>query len=140
MLTPVDHWLRERFLLQTHVYTLRLPDKLPRGIKARQLPEGPSNKYRYRLVSNTNGATNRLVKKLEEAGMMFKTQVVEKKTVLKPIIAPKGGSILLSVFWVVSLMGLTFGSLKMFKTLTSNEEFMENFRGAVAIFTETADL
>ena len=89
MLTPVDHWLRERFLLQTHVYTLRLPEKLPRGIKVSELPESPSNKFRYRLVANSNGTTAKLVEKLGEAGMMFKTQVVEKKTVRKPNICPK---------------------------------------------------
>lgn len=139
MLTPVDHWLRERFLLQTHVYTLRLPEKLPRGVKVRELPEGPSNKFRYRLVANTNSAANKLVDKLGEAGMMFKTQVVEKKTPLKPIIAPKGGSVLLNVFWMLSLVGLTIGTLKMFGALTSDEVFMENLKGAVAIFRETGE-
>ena len=140
MLTAVDHWLREKFLLQTHIYTLRLPEKLPRGIKARQLPDSPSNRYRYRLVANSTSATNKLVQKLDEGGLMYVTQVVEKKTLLKPIIAPKGGSLVLSVFWIISLAGLTFGSLRLFKTLTNDEVFMENFRGAVAIFTETADL
>lgn len=137
MLTPVDHWLRDKFLLQTHVYTLRLPEKLPRGVTVRELPESPSNKYRYRMVADTSIATEKLVTKLGEAGMMFKTQVVEKNTPLKPIIAPKGGSVLLSVFWMFSLAGLTYGLLKMFKTLTSNPVFMENIRGAVQIFTES---
>ena len=136
MLTPVDHWLRERFLLQTHVYTLRLPEKLPRGIKVSELPESPSNKFRYRLVANSNGTTAKLVEKLGEAGMMFKTQVVEKKTVLKPIICPRGGSFLLNVFWMFSLAGLTYVFLRVFRALTSDAVFMENFRGAVDIFTE----
>ncbi|MGJ8725552.1 MAG: hypothetical protein ACSHYB_13420 [Roseibacillus sp.] len=136
MLTPVDHWLREKLLLQTHVYTLRLPEKLPRGIKVRELPVSPSNKYRYRMIANSNSSADKLITKLGEGGLMFKTQVVEKKTVLKPIISPKGGSVLLSVFWMVSLMGLTYGSLKMFKKLTSDPIFMENLKEAVAIFAE----
>lgn len=140
MLTSFDHWLREKFLLQTHVYTLRLPDKLPRGVKARELPESPSNRYRFRLISKSTPATNKLIEKLAENGMMYTTQVVEKKTFLKPIIAPKGGSILLSVFWMISLVGLTIGSIKMFKALSSDPVFVENFKGAVAIFTETGEL
>lgn len=137
MLTPVDHWLRERFLFQTHIYTLRLPDQLPRGTKVRQLPESPSNRFRYRLITNSNKVTDKLVEKLGESGMMFKTQVVEKKTPLKRFICPKGGSVLLSIFWIISLMGLSYGSVRMFKAITSDEVLMENLRGAVEIFTES---
>ena len=137
MLTPVDHWLRERFIFQTHIYTLRLPEKLPRGVKVRELPDSPSNKFRYRIIASSNATTDKLVTKLVEAGLMFKTQVVERKTLLKPIICPKGGSVLLSVFWLFSLVGLTFGSMKMFKVITSDPVFMENFKEALAIFTES---
>ena len=83
MLTAADHWLRGKFLLQTHVYTMRLPDKTPGGIKVRELSKSPSNRYRYRLISNSSKATDKLVKKLDEEGMMYAVQVVEKKTALK---------------------------------------------------------
>lgn len=140
MLTSVDHWLREKFILQTHVYTLRLPKELPRGIKVRELAVSPSSHYKYRLITNSNATTDKLIEKLGEGGLMFKTQVVEKKTFLKPLICPKGGSVLLTAFWMISLIGLTFGSIKMFKTLAQDEVFMENLRGAIAIFTETGGL
>ena len=136
MLTPVDHWLRDKLLFQTHIYTLRLPEKLPKGIKVRELPVSPSNKFRYRLVANSNSATDKLVEKLGEAGLMFKTHVVERKTLLKPFICPKGGSVLLSLFWMISFVALLFGSLKMFKTLQSDPVFMENLRGAISLFTQ----
>ncbi len=100
MLTPVDHWLRQKFLLQTHVYTMRLPEKMPLGVRVSELPKSASSRYRYRLITNSNSATDRLVKLLGEAGLMFVTQVVEKKTWIKPIISPKGGSVLLTVFWL----------------------------------------
>ena len=135
MLTPVDHWLRQKFLYQTHVYTLRLPEKLPRGVKVRELPASPSNKFRYRIVASSNATTDKLVEKLGEAGLMFKTQVVERKTALKPIICPKGGSILLTVFWMFSMVGLTIGALKMFRILTSDPVFMANLRDAFSLFT-----
>ena len=134
MLTPVDHWLRERFLFQTHIYTLRLPEKLPRGVRVRELPESPSNRYRYRILANTNATTDKLVTKLNEAGMMFSTQVVEKKTIFKPLIAPKKGSVLLNVFWMFSFFGLSLGVMKVFQTLTNDPVFMENFRETIIIF------
>ena len=137
MLTPVDHWLREKFIFQTHIYTLRLPDKLPPGVSVRELPVSPSNKFRYRMVTSSNATTDKLVKKLGEAGLMFKTHVVERKTPLKPLICPKGGSVLLSVFWMFSLFGLTIGVMKMYGKLTSDPVFMENFKEALAMFTES---
>ncbi|WP_411847201.1 hypothetical protein AAFN60_07290 [Roseibacillus persicicus] len=139
MLTPVDHWLRETFLLETHFYCLRLPEKVPSGVKVRELPNSPTSKYRYRLIARSNRSSDRVVKKMNEEGLMFATQVVEKKTPLKPLIAPKGGSVLLNVFWMFSFMGLTFGALKLVKTMSNDEVFVENLRGAVALFMETGE-
>lgn len=136
MLTPVDHWLRERFIYQTHIYTMRLPEKLPRGIKARELPASATRRYRYRLVSKTNGKTDQLVKILNDGGLMFSTQVVESRGPLKEIIAPKGKSVLLSIFWLLSMVGLTLGSLKLFDKLKSDEVFVANLKDAISIFIE----
>lgn len=137
MLTPVDHWLRERFIYKTHIYTMRLPEKLPRGIRVCELPASPTRRYRYRLISTTNQKTDKLVKILNEGGLMFSTQVVERKGPLKEIIAPKGKSVLLSVFWLLSMVGLTLGSLKLFDKLKSDEVFVANFKDAISIFLET---
>lgn len=136
MLTVFDHWLRERFIYKTHIYTMRLPEKLPRGIKVRELPASPSRRYRYRAVSSSNKKTDQLVRALNEGGMMFSTQIVESKGPLKGIIAPKGQSVLLSVFWLLSMLGLTLASLKLFDKLKSDEVFVANFKDAVSIFLE----
>ena len=139
MLTSVDHWLRDKILFQTHFYTLRLPEEIPRGVKISELPISPSNKFRYRLIANSTSVTDKLVEKLGEAGMMYKTQVVERKTPLKSFICPnKGkGSVLLRVFWIFSLAGLAMGSTRLFKMITSDPVLMENLKGALAIFTES---
>lgn len=137
MLTAFDHWLRERFLLRTHIYTMRLPEKLPRGIKINHLPENASAQYRYRLVARTSKVTDRMVERLNESGLLFKTQVVERKTLLRKIIAPKGQSFLLNVFWLISFIGLSFGAVKLFEVVTSNEVLMDNLRESFDIFTES---
>lgn len=115
---------------------MRLPEKLPRGIKVRELPASPSRRYRYRAVSSSNKKTDQLVRALNEGGMMFSTQIVESKGPLKGIIAPKGQSVLLSVFWLLSMLGLTLASLKLFDKLKSDEVFVANFKDAVSIFLE----
>jgi hypothetical protein len=40
-LTRLDRWLRERYVYETHVYTLRLPETVPAGVIAEELPESP---------------------------------------------------------------------------------------------------
>lgn len=137
MLTAVDHWLRDKFLLQTHIYTMRLPKKVVRGLKVRELPESASNRYRYRLISNSGSATDKMVKKLDEEGLMYVTQVIERKTALTPIISPKGGSVLLLVFWLFSFFGLCFGGFKLYQNLSSNEVFIQNLSESFDIFTES---
>lgn len=134
MLTKVDHWLRERYLLQTHLYTLRLPQSLPSGVSASELPETATRRYRYRIVSNTNELTDKTIKILNDQGLMFATQVIERKTWLKPIIAPKSGSVILTAFWLVSFCGLILGTMKLASQLRNDAVFMENFRDAVEVF------
>lgn len=138
MLTKVDHWLRERYLLQTHLYTLRLPEALPSGVKASELPQSVTRRYRYRIVSNTNELTDKTIKILNDQGLMFATQVIERKTWLKPIIAPKSGSVILTVFWLVSFLGLIMGTMKLAHQLQNDAVFMENFRGAIELFKENS--
>ena len=134
MLTKVDHWLRERYLLQTHIYTMRLPDKRPAGVKVIELPNTASARYLFRIICNTNQQADKLIEILNDKGMMFATQVVERSIWYKPIIAPKGGSVILTVFWLISFCGLTLGLLKVGWNMKNNEELMDNLKGAVAVF------
>lgn len=134
MLTKVDHWLRERYLLQTHLYTLRLPEGLPSGVQASELPESVTRRYRFRIVSNTNELTDKTIQVLNDQGLMFATQVIERKTWLKPIIAPKSGSVVLTLFWLVSFFGVTVGVMKLAHQLKNDPVFIENFNGAVEVF------
>lgn len=136
MLTPLDHWLRDKFLFQTHVYTKNLPDKLPWSVRTRKLEESYSNTYRYRLISNSSKLTNKLINRLDQQGLMYSTHVVERKTLLKPIVAPKCGSVVLLAIWLLTLAGLGFGVFKLARKLGDDEVFMANLRETIDIFRE----
>jgi hypothetical protein len=138
MLTRLDHWLRERYLFQTHIYTMRLPDKLPSGVRAEELPESPTRRYSYRLVANTNEQVDRLVAQLNDLGLMFATQVTERKTPLKMFIAPKGGSAVLRYFWLIAFFFASVGAIRVAKRIANDEELRAKFSDAVQVFKENA--
>lgn len=92
-LTKLDRWLKERFIYETHVLVLRLPEeKLPKGVRVSEMPEGASGDYRYRLVVRDNKCAEQLVAKLKKLRMMYATHVVEGKHWYNKRLAPQGGS------------------------------------------------
>ena len=134
MLSPIDHWIREKFIYKTHIYTMRLPEFVPRGIRVIKLDPSPSSRYHYRLISPNNKKTDRLVQELTEKGLMYSTQVVESKGPLKKLIAPKNKSVLLSVFWLSSMVGFLVALFNLANKLRSNEVFMANLRETIDLF------
>lgn len=136
MLTVIDHWLRQNFLLETHIYTMRLPEQVPNGVRVQELPESATKRYRYRLVTSKPRITDKLVKNLKESGLLFTTQVVELNTWFRPIIAPKGKSFVFNVFWLFSFIFVILGSVRLVNKMRANEEFMAQMKEAIGILTE----
>jgi len=42
-LTRFDRWLREKYVYETHIHTLRPPESLPAGIQTREIPDVPAS-------------------------------------------------------------------------------------------------
>ncbi|MEM9079751.1 MAG: hypothetical protein AAGC74_03560 [Verrucomicrobiota bacterium] len=135
MKTKVDHWLSENLLLQTHIYTMRLPEDMPRKVKVQELPESASRRYRYRLVSGAPKATDQLVNTLRDEGLLFSTQVVERDPWFRPLIAPKGGSIVYNIFWLISGASVIWGGYKLMVRLQGDANFMAQLKEAIALFS-----
>ena len=95
-LTQIDRWLRERFIYQTHVYTMRLPESgLSGQVTVEELEESPSRRYRYRLIVNAKRDLESLLTALRSGNQMFVTRIVETDPWYRPIIAPRGKSFFL---------------------------------------------
>ena len=139
MLTGLDHWLRDKFLYQTHIYTMSLPPKLPAGVRKRKLPESATSTHRYCLISNSSKTTKKLVNRLDEAGMLYMSKVTERKTFLRPIICPRGGSLTLMLLQLAILGGIAFGLYRGGVILFQNEKMVENLKGAFGILTESEE-
>lgn len=117
-LTRFDRWLREVFVYEIHVRTLRPADSLPKGIRSVDLPESPLQRYRHLYIARKSSDADILIKQLRDNTQMFTTEIVERNTWYKPLIAPAHKSFtwrilsflttltvtLVILYWIRSLM------------------------------------
>jgi hypothetical protein len=129
-LTRLDRWLREKFVYQTQIHTLRPPNSLPAGVKYLKTPDVPGKRYKYLYVANRTKAADQLIAYLKESGQMYTTQVVDRKRWYVPFIAPKTKSV---TWWIISTI-VTIVTICVIivciDKLASDPEFRRNFMDA----------
>ena len=92
-LTRFDRFLREKFVYQTHIQTLRPVEELPKGVRAVDLPDAPGKRYKHLYVAKSTKAADALINYLKENGQMYTTQVIDRDSWFVPFIAPKEKSV-----------------------------------------------
>ncbi len=132
-LTRFDRWLRERFVYETHVYTLRPPEQIPPGIVCHELPETPGRNYRFRFVARQPRPAENLICALKDNNQMFATRVVERSAWYVPIIAPKDKSVVYWLLWSLLTAAAIFGATHGLRLLWQNPEVRTNVLDALRI-------
>lgn len=130
-LTRFDRWLRERFVYETHIHTLRPPESIPDGIRAVELPEVPGKRYKHLFIAKSSKAADDLIQVLKESSQMYTTQIVDREAWYVPFVAPKEKSV---TWWLVSVAFFTtsaFFVLLYIKGLVQDPEFRKNFMEAL---------
>jgi hypothetical protein len=121
-LTRFDRWLREKYVYETHIHTLRPPESLPRGI------------YKHLFVAKSSKLADQLILQLKQNSQMYTTQVVDRTGWYVPFIAPRGKSV---TWWMIStvliLISLFF-ALVYLKGFVEDADFRKNFMDAVKLF------
>lgn len=133
-LTRFDRWLREKYVYETHIHTLRPPESVPRGIRTVDLPDVPGKRYKHLFVAGSSQLADELIGELKANGQMYTTQVVDRKRWYVPFIAPKDKSITWWLFSVVFISISVFSVLIYLKGLTEDPEFRKNFMEALKLF------
>ena len=122
-LTKLDRWLKERFIYETHIFTLRLPEgELPSGVRVEEVEQNKSGDYRHRIMIKDNEIAENVMKLLKEDHIMHATHVVEGENWYNQRIAPEGKSF--TYRWILrffSLIMMCAGAYGAFK-LSQNEE------------------
>lgn len=100
-LTRFDRWLRERFVYETHIKTLRAPASVPKGIRAQELPDIPGVRFKHLFIARNTKLADSFIASLRDANLMFFTAVVDRKSWFVPWIAPKNKSVTWVLAWLV---------------------------------------
>lgn len=133
-LTRLDRYLRERFVYETHVYTLRLPESIPAGAIAEELPESPGRKFRHRFILRNDKAVGALIESLRSGNQMFTTRVVDREAWYVPLLAPKGKSVTWWLIWAAVSAAGVFGLVCVARIAWANEELRRNVTEALQLF------
>lgn len=132
-LTRFDRWLREKFVYETHIHTLRPPETIPAGIRAQELPDTPGIRYKHLFVAASSKAADELILQLKENSQMYTTKIVDRDAWYVPFIAPKEKSV---TWWLFSALVITttaFFILLYVKSLVQDPEFRKNFSEALKL-------
>jgi hypothetical protein len=132
-LTRFDRWLRERFVHETHVYTLRPPAELPAGVRHEVMPETAGAKYRHRYIAQRSHQADALIACLKQDNQMFTTRVVERKAWFVPYLAPKDKSVTWWIAWKVVIAIAVFYSLGWIKSQWDNPQIRAYLIDAVKV-------
>lgn len=132
-LTRFDRWLREKYVYETHIHTLRVPEAIPEGILAVEQPEVPGKRYKHLFVAKSSEAANAMIAMLKENSQMYTTQIVDCDAWYVPFIAPKDKSL---TWWLISMVLMiisAFFVLLYLKGLVQDPEFRKNFGEALKL-------
>ena len=132
-LTRFDRWLREKFVYETHIQTLRPADEVPKGIRQIDLPEAPGRRYKHLYIAASSKAADRLISILKENSQMYQTTVVDKDAWFVPLVAPKEKSVTWWLFSVAFFTVCAFVVLLYLKSLVQDPEFRKNFTEAIKV-------
>ena len=132
-LTRIDRWLRERFVYEIHVYTLRPPEQIPQGIVCHELPEAPGRTYRFRFVARQPKPAEHLITFLKDNNLMFTTRVVERSAWYVPFIAPKDKSIVFWLIWSALTTVAAISAINGLRLLWLNPDVRANVTDALKI-------
>lgn len=133
-LTRFDRWLREKFVYETHIHTLRPPERIPAGIRTVPLPDVPGRRYKHLFVAGSSRVADEMIRMLRENSQMYTTQIVDRTDWYVPFIAPKGRSVTWWLFSSVLICISVFGVLIYLKGFVEDPEFRKNFMEAINLF------
>lgn len=133
-LTRFDRWLREKFLYETHIYTISPATTVPPGVRVQDLPEEPGKRFRHLYIARKSKAADALIATLREGSQMFTTRIVDRKAWYIPYVAPERRSV---TWWLIStvvftiLVGLV---IRVCVGLWNDPEIRQNLLESIDIF------
>lgn len=132
-LTRFDRWLKEKFVYEIQILTLRQAEDVPGGIHEVELPEKPGRRFKHLYTTSNAKAAELLLGRLKEQNQMFTTKVVDKEAWWIQFIAPEGKSPTWYLTSVFILMGILTPVVIWLRGLIQSPEFIKNVKESLEI-------
>ena len=132
-LTRIDRWLKEKFVYEIQILTLRQSGNVPRNVLEIELPEKTGRRFKWLYKTSDADSAERLLVDLKENNQMFSTKVVDKEAWWVQFIAPEGKSATWYVVSVFILMALLTPIVIWVRGLLQDPDFLKNLEGAKEI-------
>lgn len=132
-LTRIDRWLKETFVYQTQILTMRPVEKTPKGMRRIDLPNKPGRRFKHLYTTSKSKVAHAFIKDLKENNQMFNTSIVDKDAWWVEFIAPEARSPTWYVVSVFLLMGILAPVVIWVRGLIQDPEFMKNLEGVKEI-------
>jgi hypothetical protein len=133
-LTRIDRWLKETFVYETHILTLRPTEKTPKKMRRVDLEEKPGRRFKHLYITDQQKVAEAFLNELKNNNRMFSTKVVDKDAWWVDFVAPEGKSPTWYVVSVFLLMAALSPVVIWIRSLIRDPEFMKNFLEAVDLF------
>jgi hypothetical protein len=132
-LTRIDRWLKEKFVYEIQILTLRQAEEIPKGMREIEIPEKPGRRFRYLYKTRNAKAAEKFLSDLKEHNQMFSTKVVDSDAWWVQFVAPEGRSVTWYLASVFLLMGAMTPVVIWVRGLVQSPEFMKNLEEAKEI-------
>ena len=132
-LTRFDRWLRDTFVYETHIKTLRAPETVPKGIRAEPLPDVPGVRFKHLFIARNTKLADSFIASLRDDNLMFFTAVVNRKAWFVRWIAPKNQSLTWNLAWIVLTVTSVFYVVSYLVALLSQPEVRQMLAEAIEV-------
>ena len=92
-LTRFDRWLKEKFVYEIQILTLRPTENLPPGVRQVELPEKVGRRFKFLYTTGKSKAAEALLTDLKQNNQMFTTKVVDRDSWWIQFVAPEHKSV-----------------------------------------------
>ena len=132
-LTRIDRWLREKYVYETHIHTLRPVESVPKDVRVVEIPDIPGKRYKHLFIANTSAGADTLIAHLKENSQMYTTQIVDRDEWFVPFLVPKDKSVTWGIVFITLASIAAFFVLLYLKSLVLNPTFQESFKDALKL-------
>ena len=132
-LTRIDRWLREKYVYETHIHTLRPVESVPKDVRVVEIPDVPGKRYKHLFIASTGAGADALIAHLKENSQMYTTQIVDRDEWFVPFLVPKGKSVTWGMAFIILASVAAFFVLLYLKSLMFDPGFQKSFKDALEI-------